>query len=91
MKNDREIIEIINIMQDNYKDEDRGIEIIKINESKFKIKIQANTRGFKFWVLRNLDGVEVIRPLSLRNEIKKVIEEAENKYKKEENNVCRSC
>ncbi|MBE5806508.1 MAG: SMC-Scp complex subunit ScpB [Clostridiales bacterium] len=31
--NKEEIIEIINIMQDNYKDENRGIEIIKINDS----------------------------------------------------------
>ena len=32
------------------------------------------------WAMRNIDCVEVIRPLSLRNEIKEIIEMAQKRY-----------
>ena len=37
--------------------------------------------GFKFWVLRNIDAVEVVKPVSLRNEIKEIIRDAAKRYK----------
>lgn len=58
----------------------KGIKVTKVNEKKFKINIQANPIGFKFWVMRNIEAVEVLKPLSLRNEIKEIIEEAQKRY-----------
>lgn len=60
----------------------KNITIIKKDEDTFKIILDANPLGFKFWVLRNIDCVEVIRPESLRNEIKEIIEKADKRYSK---------
>ena len=59
----------------------KGIEVKKQNEKKFKIKLQANPKGFKLWALRNLEAVEVLKPLTLRNEIREIIQDAEKRYK----------
>ena len=32
------------------------------------------------WAMRNIDLVEVVRPISLRNEMKDIIEEAKKRY-----------
>ena len=58
----------------------KNITIIKIDDSKFKLKVDANAFGFKFWAMRNLDCVEVLKPQSLREEMKSIIEEARKKY-----------
>ncbi|MGN1301577.1 MAG: helix-turn-helix transcriptional regulator [Clostridia bacterium] len=58
----------------------KDINITKIDDEVFKIKLRANPMGFKFWAMRNLDCIEVLKPLHLRNEIKEIIEEARNKY-----------
>lgn len=58
----------------------KDINITKINDKAFKIKLKANTVGFKFWAMRNLDCIEVLKPISLRNEIKDIIIEASKKY-----------
>jgi len=58
----------------------KDITITKIDDTAFKIKLRANPEGFKFWAMRNLDCIEVLKPISLRNEIKEIIEEAKNKY-----------
>ena len=58
----------------------KNITIKKKNDDEFTLILDINLKGFKFWVLRNIDAVEVIRPLKLRNEIKKIVEEANNKY-----------
>ena len=60
----------------------KKVTIIKLNEDKFKLILDTNAMGFKLWALRNLNSVEVIKPESLRNEIKEIIEEARNKYQK---------
>lgn len=54
----------------------KNITVIKVDDEKFKIIVDANDMGFKLWALRNLDGVEVIKPQSLREEIKKLLQEA---------------
>lgn len=59
----------------------KNITIIKIDDSKFKLKVDANAFGFKFWAMRNLDCVEVLKPQSLREEMKSIIEEARKRYK----------
>ena len=45
------------------------------------MKIKANPLGFKLWTMRNLDMVTIKKPESLVSEIKKVIEDAEKRYK----------
>ena len=54
----------------------KNITVINVDDEKFKIIVDANDMGFKLWALRNLDGVEVIKPQSLREEIKKLLQEA---------------
>ena len=51
-------------------------------DEEFRLKLCSNTEGFKFWVLRNLEGVEVLKPISLRNEIKEILKVATDKYNK---------
>ena len=59
----------------------KRVEIEPINNNKFKMKISANTIGFKMWALRNLDMCTVTKPQSLINEIKDIIKDANRRYK----------
>ena len=59
----------------------KSISIEKIDEKTFKLKLETNSFGFKMWAMRNIDFVEIIKPLELRNEMKKVIKMATEKYK----------
>ena len=54
--------------------------ITKLDDEHFKFVSETNTMGFKMWAMRNIDVVEVIKPVSLRNEIKEIILNANNKY-----------
>lgn len=56
------------------------IEKIPKDEEHFKLLVDTNPLGFRMWAMRNIDIVEVKRPVSLRNEMKKIIEEAGKKY-----------
>lgn len=58
------------------------IEKIPDNEEYFKLKVDTSTIGFKMWAMRNIDLVEVKRPIELREEMKNIIKEAEKKYNK---------
>ena len=62
----------------------KNIEIQKIDENIFKINLETNSFGFKMWAMRNIDLVEVIKPLELRNEMKNIVEAASKKYNKTE-------
>ena len=55
-------------------------KILQIDDETIKIKLKVNSMGFKMWAMRNIDCVEVIKPLKLRNEMKEIIEEASKKY-----------
>lgn len=55
-------------------------EIRPINKDIFYMKLTANPMGFRFWVMRNMDMVKVLKPKSLVKEIKNVIFEAQKKY-----------
>ena len=55
------------------------IEKIHNDEEHFKLIVDTNTLGFRMWAMRNIDLVEVKRPLSLRNDM---IENAMKKYEK---------
>lgn len=54
--------------------------ITKLDDEHFKFVTETNTMGFKMWAMRNIDVVEVIKPVSLRDEIKEIILNANNKY-----------
>ena len=56
------------------------IEKIQNDEEHFKLKVDTNPLGFKMWAMRNIDLVEVKKPLTLRNELKDVIKKAMMKY-----------
>ena len=56
------------------------IEKIPKNEEYFKLKVDTNPLGFKMWAMRNIDLVEVKKPVALRNEMKAIIKNATQKY-----------
>ena len=56
------------------------IEKIPNDEEYFKLLVDTNTMGFKMWAMRNIDLVEVKRPISLRNEMQEVVKNAMKKY-----------
>ena len=58
----------------------RKVEIRPITKEKFIMKLSVNPKGFKLWVMRNLDMVTLIKPINLVEEIKKVIEDANKRY-----------
>lgn len=58
------------------------IEKIPKDDEHFKLIVDANALGFKMWAMRNIDLVEVKKPITLREEMKKILEEASKKYSK---------
>lgn len=58
----------------------KNITIQKTDDENFRLILEVSTRGFKTWVMRNIDSVEVVKPVSLRSEIKEIIEVAKKKY-----------
>lgn len=60
----------------------KNVKITPINKETFEMQLKVNPFGFKLWSMRNLDLVEVKKPISLRSEMIKIIEDASNKYKK---------
>lgn len=56
------------------------IEKLQNDEEHFKLLVDTNTLGFKMWAMRNIDLVEVKRPLTLRKEMQDVIRNAMKKY-----------
>ena len=57
------------------------IEKISNDEEHFKLEVDTNPLGFKMWAMRNIDLVEVKRPITLRKEMQEIIKNAEKKYK----------
>ena len=57
------------------------IEKIPKDDEYFKLVVDTNTLGFKMWAMRNIDLVEVKKPLSLRKEMQEVVKNAASKYK----------
>ena len=58
------------------------IEKIPNDEKHFKLLVDTNTMGFKMWAMRNIDLVEVIRPIHLREEMRKISKDAYERYSK---------
>ena len=55
----------------------KDIYLRKIDDSRFYAKVNASIEGFKFFALRNLESVRVIKPISLKLKIKKIIDNYE--------------
>lgn len=58
------------------------IEKMPKDEEHFKLLVDTNTMGFKMWAMRNIDLVEVIRPIHLREEMRKIAKDAYERYSK---------
>lgn len=58
------------------------IEKIQNDDTYFKLVVDTNPMGFRMWAMRNIDLIEVKRPLSLREEMKKIIKNAGKRYEK---------
>lgn len=57
----------------------KDILLNKIDENTFIANIKASRKGFKYFALRNLENVKIVKPESLRKEIIKII----NNYEKQ--------
>jgi len=60
----------------------RNVTIEKIPNDDKSFKLIVDALGFRMWAMRNIDLVEVKKPKSLRNEMKEIIKNAEQKYNK---------
>ena len=58
----------------------KNITIIKNDDNTFKLILDTDRNGFLYCALKNLREVEIIKPISLRNEIKEIIKKANDKY-----------
>ena len=60
----------------------RNVTIKKIpkDDDHFKLIVDTNSMGFRMWAMRNVDLVEVKKPLHLREEMKKIVKNAFEKY-----------
>ena len=63
------------------------IEKIQGDDEHFKLIVDTNDMGFRMWAMRNIDLVEVIRPIHLREEIKEIAKRAFEKYSKSQKNT----
>ena len=50
------------------------------DDDHFKLIVDTNSMGFRMWAMRNVDLVEVKKPLHLREEMKKIVKNAFEKY-----------
>ena len=57
------------------------IEKLANDDEHFKLLVDTNPLGFKMWAMRNIDLVEVKKPISLRKEMQNIIKNAMKKYK----------
>lgn len=56
----------------------KDITLKKKDESTFQAKVNASIKGFKYFALRNIENVKVLKPISLRNEIKDIMSHYES-------------
>ena len=60
----------------------RNVTIKKIqnDDEHFTFLVDTNPLGFKMWAMRNIDLVEVLKPISLRKEMQDIIKNAMKRY-----------
>ncbi len=56
------------------------IEKLANDDEHFKLLVDTNPLGFKMWAMRNIDLVEVKKPISLRKEMQNIIKNAMKRY-----------
>ncbi len=56
------------------------IEKIQGDNENFKLIVDSSLMGFKMWAMRNIDAVEVVKPESLRSEMKEIVKKAIERY-----------
>ena len=59
----------------------RDINITELNEKQVKVEIKASVLAMEHWAKQYLDAVEILKPIELRDRIKKSLLEAIEKYK----------
>lgn len=57
-----------------------NVEIKKIDSNYFKVTLNVCTKGLKMWILQYIKYVEVLLPISLKEEIKNELERVLEKY-----------
>ena len=57
------------------------ISIVSLSDNQIKVTIKASAIAMKYWAMQYVNSVEVVYPESLREEIKKDLENAIKKYK----------
>ena len=53
----------------------KNIKINKIDDNSFKAEFYTVLEGFKYFCLRNIETVKVVKPESLKNKIIKILKE----------------
>lgn len=53
----------------------KDIKLKKISNEYFYMKLYTNLDGFRYWILRNIEKVEIISPQSLKKDINKVLKD----------------
>ena len=56
------------------------IEKIQGDNENFKLIVDSSLMGFRMWAMRNIDAVEVVKPESLRSEMKEIVKKAIERY-----------
>ena len=82
-KEEIEVICHIKLLDTIFETFGKNVTIKKISndEEHFKLLVDTNALGFKMWAMRNIDLVEVKKPLKLREEMQEIIKNAMDKYK----------
>ncbi len=57
-----------------------NIEIQKIDDNHFKVKLYVCPKGLKMWIMQYLNYVEVLEPTSIREELKNNLKEILKRY-----------
>ena len=53
----------------------KDIKLKRLNNDYFNMKLYTNMKGFRYWILRNIEQVEVISPEVLKKDINNVLKE----------------
>ena len=53
----------------------KDIKITKYDENRFKLVMNKDIDSFKYYVLRNIEYIEIIKPVKLKNEIERILKD----------------
>lgn len=52
----------------------KNIKISKYDDEHFKLIMNKDIQGFKYYVLRNIEFIKIIKPQKLKDEIQRILE-----------------